>query len=80
MPERTYPRHVHQRGGVYSEVSDEATYLEALALGWQDRPLPEWPVPLEYRAVDLTWTVPADRPRVGRPKGPKAPASAVTVS
>ncbi len=52
MADRTYPRHVHSRGGVYRIVSDAETDAQALSDGWVDHPLPEWGVPETYREWD----------------------------
>ncbi len=54
MTDRTYPRHVHQRGGVYRICEDAATYAQALEDGWVDHPPVAWGLPDAYREWDGT--------------------------
>ncbi len=73
MADRTYPRHVHQRGGVYRIVPDAASYDQAVADGWVDHPPLEWGTPDTYREWDgspLT-AEPDAPPPVKKVKGPK---------
>lgn len=54
MSARTYPRHVHARGGVYRITTSEPEYQQALTEGWADLPQADWPVPDVYVPWDGT--------------------------
>jgi hypothetical protein len=69
----TYPRHMHQRGGVYRIVSDAIEHEQALSEGWVDHPIFEWGVPDVYREWDGSLlesvpSLPLAPVRRGRPK------------
>lgn len=52
MDEKTYPRHVHARGGVYRVCEDAASYYQALKDGWVDHPPLAWGTPDRYQEWD----------------------------
>ncbi len=70
MVDLTYPRHVHQHGGVYRICEDAETYTQALDDGWVDHPLLEWGQPDTYREWDgtpLAEPVPVETAEEGSP-------------
>lgn len=64
----TYPRHVHQRGGVYRVIETDADMTQALAEGWVEYPCSEWPAPDTYREWAPGDAIPAP---VAPPKKPR---------
>ena len=67
----TFPRHVHQRGGVYRIVTNEPDYHAAQAQGWVDHPRADWPVPMVYTEWQTGMTVPEpEASDVARPVAP----------
>ncbi len=71
MADRTYPRHVHTRGGVYRVCEDAKTYQQARAEGWVDHPLLEWGPVDTYREWDGSPLVAEPLPPPGKRGRPK---------
>ncbi len=72
--DRTYPRHVHRRGGIYRVTMSDDDYAQAREEGWEDLPLASWPVPDVYQEwtpdTPVSVAGPLKRPR-GRPRKAK---------